>query len=130
MDMIEGWAAGAHAVSQLSEGPLPFGEPPIARVVPQRAPTESRSSEPCASPAVPPPVRRVFPPEDWDNTLPHVLAEITATINPKRRHRSCPRTVKRARHNNYHVKKPDERASTRHHGPPTIHIHALTPQAA
>jgi hypothetical protein len=25
-----------------------------------------------------------FSPEDWDDALPHLLAEITATINPKR----------------------------------------------
>jgi hypothetical protein len=72
----------------------------------------------------------VFPPEDWEDALPHILAEITATINPERRNRSCPRAVNRARHNNYRIKKPDEHASTRHDGPPTIHIHALTPRAA
>jgi len=70
-----------------------------------------------------------FPPEDWNNALPHVLAAITAKINPVRRDRSCPRAVKRARHNNYRVKKPGETA-LHHPGPPTIHIHALTPRAA
>ena len=59
-----------------------------------------------------------------------MLADITDKINPPRRERSCPRAVKRARHNNYRVKKTDEPSSTRHHGPPTIHIHALTPRAA
>ena len=42
--------------------------------------------------------------------LRHVLADITATINPVRRERSCPRAVTRARHNNYRVKKPGETA--------------------
>jgi hypothetical protein len=59
-----------------------------------------------------------------------VLAEITEKINPERRHRTCPRAVKRARHNSYRVKKPDEPASIRHDGPPTIHLHALRPRAA
>jgi hypothetical protein len=51
-------------------------------------------------------------------------------INPRRRHRTSPRAVKRARHNNYRVKKPGEAASTRHDGPATIHIHHATPRAA
>jgi hypothetical protein len=59
-----------------------------------------------------------------------VLAEITAKINPERRDRTCPRAVKRARHNSYRVKKPHERASIHHDGTPTIHIHTLTPRAA
>ncbi len=32
-----------------------------------------------------------FSPEDWDDALPHVLAEITAMINPERRLASRPR---------------------------------------
>ena len=59
-----------------------------------------------------------------------MLAELTEKINPERRDRTCPRAVKRARHNSYRVKKPDEPASIRHDGPPTIHIHALSPRAA
>jgi hypothetical protein len=47
-----------------------------------------------------------FSPEDWDYALPHVLTEITATINPERRHQSCPRAVTCARRD----------------GPPTIRI--------
>lgn len=70
-----------------------------------------------------------FPPEDWQDALPAVLAEITRKTLPKRRHRTCPRAVKRGRHNSYRVKKPGETA-TRHTGPPTIHIHALAPRAA
>ena len=59
-----------------------------------------------------------------------MLAEITEKINSKRRHRTCPRAVKRTRHNSYRVKKPDEPASIRHDGPPTIHFHKLAPRAA
>ncbi len=40
-------------------------------------------------------------------------------LNPKRRHRTYPRVVKRARHNSYRVKKPADKG-TRHHGPPAI----------
>ena len=62
--------------------------------------------------------------------MPHVLAEITAKINPVRRERSYPRAVKRTRHNSYRVKKPGEPASIRHRSPATINIHQLTPRAA
>jgi hypothetical protein len=50
------------------------------------------------------------------------MADITRRKNlNRRRHRTCPRVVKRARHNSYRVKKPGDR-STRHDGPPTIRI--------
>ncbi len=61
--------------------------------------------------------------------LPNILADITNKLVPNRRERTCPRAVKRARHNSYRVKRPDER-STRHTGPPTIHIRTLSLQAA
>lgn len=61
--------------------------------------------------------------------LPAILAEITQQPNPKRRHRSCPRAVKRARHNNYPLKKPDQPASTRHPGPATIRFWPVTPRS-
>jgi hypothetical protein len=70
-----------------------------------------------------------FPPQDWQRALPHVIAEITSQINPERRDRSYPRVVKRARHNNYRVKKPGE-TGTRHPGPPTIKIRTINPRAA
>jgi hypothetical protein len=70
-----------------------------------------------------------FPPEDWDHALPHILAETTRKTNPQRRHRTSPRAVKRARHNNHRVKKPGETA-VRHPGPPTIKIHTINPRAA
>jgi hypothetical protein len=49
---------------------------------------------------------------------------------PERRERTCPRPVKRARHNTYRVKKPDEPASTRHDQPATIRLHTMNPRAA
>jgi hypothetical protein len=57
--------------------------------------------------------------------LAHVLTEITEKINPPRRHRTCPRAVKRGRPNSYRIKKPDQ-TSTRHTGPATINIRTLT----
>ena len=51
------------------------------------------------------------------------MADITASkhLNPGRRHRTCPRVVKRARHNSYRVKKPGD-SGTRHNAPPTIRL--------
>jgi hypothetical protein len=55
--------------------------------------------------------------------LAKVMADITRkkNLNPRRRHRTYPRVVKRARHNSYRVKKPGDRG-TRHDGPPTIRL--------
>jgi hypothetical protein len=71
-----------------------------------------------------------FPPQRWTDVLPDVLAQITRKINPPRRHRTSPRAVRRARHNNYRIKKPGEAASTRHDRPATIQIHHANPRAA
>jgi hypothetical protein len=59
------------------------------------------------------------------------MAGITRPRNlNRRRHRTCPRVIKRARHNAYRVKKPGDRG-TRHHGPPAIRLTSpLKPQAA
>ena len=57
--------------------------------------------------------------------MPEILADIADKPNPERRHRSCPRAVKRARHNSYPVKKPGQTASTRHPGPATIQFWPL-----
>jgi hypothetical protein len=65
-----------------------------------------------------------------DTALPAIYAEITRRLNPHRRHRSCPRAVKRARHNSYRIKKRDEPASIRHDGPATIRHHTVNPRAA
>jgi hypothetical protein len=42
-------------------------------------------------------------------------------LNPRRRHRSYPRVVKRARHNQYRVKKKTD-TGTHHDGPATIRL--------
>ncbi|MDN5769258.1 MAG: hypothetical protein L0H24_14610 [Microlunatus sp.] len=61
------------------------------------------------------------------------MADITRAshLNPRRRERSYPRAVKRARHNSYRVKRPDD-VGVRHAGPPTITLPNLrnTPTAA
>jgi hypothetical protein len=51
------------------------------------------------------------------------MATITRkkNLNPKRRHRTYPRVVKRARHNSYRVKKPGD-TGTRHQRPATIRL--------
>jgi hypothetical protein len=51
------------------------------------------------------------------------MADITRTrhLNPRRRHRTYPRVVKRARHNSYRVKRPGDHG-TRHPGPATISL--------
>ena len=74
--------------------------------------------------------RRTFPPEDWNDQLPAILAVIATLLIPPRRERTCPRAVKRARHNSYRVKKPDEPASIRHTGPATVNLRGLKPRPA
>ncbi len=56
------------------------------------------------------------------------MASITRkkNLNPKRRHRTYPRVVKRARHNSYRVKKPGDHG-IRHPGPATIKLANLRP---
>ncbi len=51
------------------------------------------------------------------------MAGITRTkyLNPRRRHRTYPRVVRRARHNSYRVKRPGDHG-TRHDGPATISL--------
>ncbi|MBV9314061.1 MAG: hypothetical protein JO100_10045, partial [Pseudonocardia sp.] len=61
---------------------------------------------------------------------PALLTQIATLRIPTRRERTCPRAVKRARHNSYRTKKPTEPASTRHPAPATIHLHTLQPRAA
>ena len=59
------------------------------------------------------------------------MADITAlrNLNPRRRHRSYPRVIRRARHNSYRVKRPAD-TGTRYHGPPTLWLVNLRPQPA
>ena len=68
--------------------------------------------------------------QDWIDQLPKHLSDIATLLIPPRRERDCPRAVKRARHNSYRVRKPDEPASVRHHGPATIRLHSMNPRAA
>jgi hypothetical protein len=51
------------------------------------------------------------------------MTDLTAArnLNPPRRHRTCPRAVKRGRHNAYRVKKPGDK-NIRHNGPATIRL--------
>jgi hypothetical protein len=50
------------------------------------------------------------------------MADITSPRHlNSRRERTCPRVVKRARHNSYRVKKPGQHA-TRHDAPATIRL--------
>ncbi|MGB2948519.1 MAG: hypothetical protein WBB62_15660, partial [Rhodococcus sp. (in: high G+C Gram-positive bacteria)] len=60
---------------------------------------------------------------------PEMLADIAGKPLHARRERTCPRAVKRARHNGYRVMKRHEPASTRHTGPPTINLHRLSKTA-
>ena len=51
-------------------------------------------------------------------------------LNPRRRHRSYPRVIRRPQHNAYRVKKPEDHG-TRHHAPPTIKLaNPVNPQVA
>jgi hypothetical protein len=51
------------------------------------------------------------------------MADITSKnhLNPRRRHRTYPRVIKRARHNSYRVKRPGDHG-TRYTGPATIKL--------
>jgi len=51
------------------------------------------------------------------------MADITkkSNLNPKRRHRTYPRVVKRARHNSYRVKRSTD-IGIRHNSPPAIQL--------
>ena len=72
-----------------------------------------------------PPGRRLggLFPDQYQHALAAIKADITRTrhLNPQRRHRTCPRVVKRARHNSYRVKRNSDRG-TRHSRPPTIRL--------
>jgi hypothetical protein len=71
------------------------------------------------------------PPPTSDSPAPlNNLGELATLLIPPRRERTCPRAVKRARHNSYRVKKPGEPASIRHRAPATITIRRLKPRSA
>jgi len=60
-----------------------------------------------------------FPPDHLDKLLAAVFAEMLARPNPEPRMRTCPRVVKRIRHNSYRVKRPGDTSIT-HTSPPTM----------
>jgi hypothetical protein len=62
-------------------------------------------------------------PDTEENAAAFGFAGITRRkhLNPRRRHRTYPRVVKRARHNSYRVKRPGDHG-TRHPGPATISL--------
>ena len=63
-----------------------------------------------------------LPPDQQQCALARVMADITGSRHlNKRRDRSYPRVVKRARHNSYRVKKPGDHG-TRHDSPPAIQL--------
>jgi hypothetical protein len=72
--------------------------------------------------------RRPFPPDRPSAAAAAVFAEILERLNPQRRMRTCPRVIKRARHNSYRVKRLSDVAVT-HTSPPTIKIEGV-PAAA
>jgi Bacterial TniB protein len=75
----------------------------------------SSSCAPSASSAARPQTRP-FPPDQARRSRTAVMAGITSprNLNPARWHRSCPRVVRRARHNSYRVKRPGD-TGTRYH---------------
>ena len=73
-------------------------------------------------------IRRPFPPDRPPAASAAVFAEILERLSPQRRMRTCPRVIKRARHNSYRVKRPSDTAIT-HTSPPTIKIEGI-PAAA
>ncbi len=57
------------------------------------------------------------------------MADITLkkNLNPRRRHRTYPRVIKRIRHNNYRVKH-SSHTGTRYDGPPAIRLLTRKPR--
>jgi hypothetical protein len=72
--------------------------------------------------------RRPFPPDHLPAITAAAFAEILERLNPHRRMRSCPRVIKRARHNTYRVKRPGDTSLT-YTSPPTIKLEGI-PAAA
>jgi hypothetical protein len=73
-------------------------------------------------------IRRLFPPDHLYVIFVTVFAEMLDRLNPQRRMRTCPRVVKRARHNSYRVKRPTD-VNVTHTSPPTIQLEGLPPAA-
>ena len=72
-----------------------------------------------------------FPPEHWHPVAPQISAELAARRNRvrERRYRTYPRVVRRARHNQYRVKKATD-TGRRHTGPAQIRFYPMTVQPA
>jgi hypothetical protein len=66
---------------------------------------------------------RIFPPDRQEHVVEGLKRDITRNkhLNPKRRDRSYPRVVKRARHNSYRVKRPGD-VGVRHDGPAIVSL--------
>ena len=92
----------------------------------RRAPAARYGS--CAAGSI---IRRPFPPEGLDTLLARFAAEVTnkRRLHRTRRHRSYPRVVKCARHNQYAVKKATD-VGVRHLGPPPTHRQPRTRPAS
>lgn len=73
-------------------------------------------------------IRRPFPPDHLPVITAAACAEMLERLNPHRRMRTCPRVIKRARHNSYRVKRPGD-VSTTHTRPPAIKLDGI-PAAA
>jgi hypothetical protein len=69
-------------------------------------------------------IRRPFPPDRLHPATAAAFTEILERLNPPRRMRTCPRVIKRARHNSYRVKRPGDISIT-HTSPPTIKLDGL-----
>ena len=74
-------------------------------------------------------IRRLFPPDGPAALVAAFAAVVTKlrNLHRARRNRSYPRVVKRARHNQYKVKKATD-IGMRHAGPPTLRIANLPPE--
>lgn len=66
---------------------------------------------------------RIFPPDRQERVIVALKRDITRGkhLNPRRRDRSYPRVIKRARHNSYRVKRPGD-VGVRHEGPAVISL--------
>ena len=73
-------------------------------------------------------IRRPFPPDHPAAATAAAFAEMLERLSPKRRMRTCPRVIKRARHNTYRVKRPGDVGVT-YTSPPTLKLEGI-PAAA
>src|SRR5690242_2042245 len=70
------------------------------------------------------PTRRAFPPDRLADALAETIDEITEKRLGPRRHRTCPRVIKRYRAHSHRIKRPTDRIQL-HTEPPKIHIFAV-----